>query len=292
MDEDDIPALGAPPAVTPRRIGRPPMSEAQKAKRAAEKAAAKAANDAARIAAGKKPRKPRGPNLTPEEREARRQAANAAWREQKAAKRAARQAAYAMTRQQQAIERAKLKAAAIEAAQALEGTSPDAPVAGNYVAVKTKGSWGSVLTAKRQTMNRLDTEPDLFAHVKDCLINGVPDEATGKRVHTTREWDVLPRIGMTYGGLLAWCREDETGEREKQLREALKLRGRVLAEDAMYIADSVVADPRQAVAKADLQVRTRHFLARSYDKELFHNAEGGNVGVAVQVVMSKEEQAL
>jgi len=89
---------------------------------------------------------------------------------------------------------------------------------------------------------------------------------------------VCGEMGLAWGALLAWCNESE--ERIRKLKDALEVRGHLLAEEAVGIADA--ADP-ETVGVARLQVDTRKWMASRLNPKWFGEKKELNVAVGVNV---------
>ena len=81
-------------------------------------------------------------------------------------------------------------------------------------------------------------------------------------------WEVCRELGVTYGGLLAWINDDSSGERLAKWRAMQEVRGQVLAEEALVIADRET--DKEAVPSARLRVDTRFKLAQAYSPRVFN----------------------
>ena len=91
-----------------------------------------------------------------------------------------------------------------------------------------------------------------------------------------KPYEVCTQMGLAWGAYLAWCNADEA--RIRRLKDALEVRGHLLAEDALRIADDA-----KDVGKARLQVDTRKWMAARMNPAWFGDRKDVNVNVGVAV---------
>lgn len=77
-------------------------------------------------------------------------------------------------------------------------------------------------------------------------------------------YEVCKRMGLHWGGLLAWVNQDES--RVEKFKFAMEVRAHLLAEDALNIADG--AKPK-TVNVAKLRVETRKWMASRFNPKWF-----------------------
>ena len=113
---------------------------------------------------------------------------------------------------------------------------------------------------KRTALELLDRDATLYdtllARMVGAMGGGVPVPA-----------EVCREMGVTFGGVLAWINADGSGERLARWKAMQEVRGQVLAEDALTIADTHT-DP-EAIPSARLRVDTRFRLAKAYSPRVF-----------------------
>lgn len=149
---------------------------------------------------------------------------------------------------------------------------------------------------RRATREWLDSEPVLYDEVL-ARICGAWDEGDipEKPPHP---WQVCKQKGISYGALLAWVAEEDA--REKKFARAMRIRARLLADQAIEIADTpqhgvetrTRSDGSFYTTDADmlehrkLQIQARQWAASKLDRATFgdkveHEVKGG---VKVEIV--------
>ena len=99
---------------------------------------------------------------------------------------------------------------------------------------------------RTQTALLLEADPKMF----DILLSEITTD------NGLRPPEVCQKMGLSWGAVLAWVNDDS--ERMDKFKAALEVRGHLLAEDALRIADG--ADP-ETVGVAKLRVDTRKWAA-------------------------------
>ena len=135
---------------------------------------------------------------------------------------------------------------------------------------------------RRDTLELLDEDARLFDVVLGRITEdgGKPNEVCGG-------------MGLSWGALLAWVNRDEM--RVNRFKDALEVRGHLLAEEAIEIADG--ADD---VGKANLQVNTRKWMAArlnpgwygdkvKHEHEIEVKDDAGLLGKAVELLGKVKE---
>jgi hypothetical protein len=100
--------------------------------------------------------------------------------------------------------------------------------------------------------------------------------AGGKTVKDVAEWLGFPRHSLR--SLYQW--RDETPERQAAWRQAIVHRAQTLAEDSLEIADTAQEGP-DAIRKAELRVKVRHWLAGVSDPENYGKDKAAKLTINV-----------
>ena len=141
-------------------------------------------------------------------------------------------------------------------------------------------------------------ENGLFERVLDRLCGGMDAQLEGDGKPRRSPYQVCKEMGLNYGGLLAWVMEAD--ERVARFERALELRGHLLGEEIVEIADTpqvgvetkTKADGSVETTEGDmlghrrLQIEARKFLASKWNRSRYGESVDHKVsgGVTVEIV--------